>query len=97
MQRVFHLLCAGEGKECAHCPSRTSRWGERADDYLLFALPGSNEVNLRQNTAAPAGVTQLTPNLLSLRPQDGSAEGDFDASDMLILPPPELYADSTEE
>ena len=59
MQRVFHLLCAGEGEECAHCPMRRSRWVERADDYLLLALLGSTEVALRQNMAAPAGMTHL--------------------------------------
>lgn len=50
------------------------------------------------NVVAPARKIKLFSNLLFLRPQASSAEEtDFDQSDMLILPPPDLYADLTRE
>lgn len=48
--------------------------------------------------AAPAGKTELFLNVLLLRPQASSAEEmDFDPTDMIILPPPDLYADLNKE
>lgn len=67
--------------------------GSHSEGYALSPCHAASA-----DAASRAAATESRLTFLLPRPQASSAdEAEFDQSDMPILPPPELYADLTED